>query len=205
MSSFLRHKANVLSYNRLKLYRQQELVQKRKEQIELIKNLSKNNELNTDKVVSQKFNEIIITQHTKNEIPEQNDDILNEKDQETIVPSVPSFIINESNISANSHKVRFSDSELVIYLYIVCYNEEFILPHLLKHYHFVKKIFIYDNGSTDNSLDIIKNDSRCEIINYSSKFNDEINKNIKNNCWKQHRLECDYCIVCDADEFIYLQ
>ena len=31
-----------------------------------------------------------------------------------------------------------------------------------------------------------------------------MNQYIKNNCWKQHRNVCDYAIVCDIDEFLWI-
>lgn len=96
------------------------------------------------------------------------------------------------------------DSKVKIYLYTVCYNEEFIIPHFLKHYDYVDKIFIYDNCSNDNSVKLLKMDPRCEIIKFSSNFDDTINQYIKNNCWKQHRNLCDYAIVCDIDEFLWI-
>ena len=92
---------------------------------------------------------------------------------------------------------------LIIYVYVVCYNEEFIIPYFLKHYDFATKIYIYDNCSTDNSVEILRQDPRCEIIYFNSKFDDTINQTIKNNCWKKHRNKCDYCIVCDMDEFMW--
>lgn len=115
------------------------------------------------------------------------------------IPIKPEFPNNNFN---NSCSQELGDN-LIIYLFIVCYNESFILPHILKHYDYVTKIFIYDNCSSDNSVDIALKDSRCEIIYYSSKFCDETNQDIKNNCWKQYRNNCHYCIVCDADEFLY--
>jgi len=115
------------------------------------------------------------------------------------IPIRPEFPL----ISNNNTNYSCFNNDVVIFLFIVCYNESFILPHLLKHYYYVTKIFIYDNCSCDNSIDIVLKDSRCEIFYYSSKFCDETNQYIKNNCWKQYREKCDYCIVCDADEFLY--
>jgi len=112
----------------------------------------------------------------------------------------PSYSINEINEFYNK---RLNDDKLIIYLFIISYNESFILPHLLKHYHYVTKIFIYDNCSSDNTVDIALEDPRCEIIYFGSKFTDDINQKIKNNCWKKYRSECDYCIVCDSDEFLF--
>ena len=120
-------------------------------------------------------------------------------DSKNSIPIRPEFPNNNFNYS---YEQELGDN-LIIYLFIVCYNESFILPHILKHYDYVTKIFIYDNCSSDNSVDIALKDSRCEIIYYSSKFCDKTNQDIKNNCWKQYRKSCHYCIVCDADEFLY--
>ena len=41
-------------------------------------------------------------------------------------------------------------------VYSICYNEEYMLPFFLQHYSFAD-IVVYDNESTDNSLEIMKN------------------------------------------------
>jgi len=115
-----------------------------------------------------------------------------------------SDLLYEDNYNMCVYKNRrLNDTDLIIYIYVVCYNEEFIIPHFLKHYHYATKIFIYDNCSTDNTIFIASNDPRCEIIHFSSMFNDTVNQQIKNNCWKYHRDQCDYAIVCDMDEFLW--
>ena len=51
-----------------------------------------------------------------------------------------------------------------IHLYSVCYNEEIILPYYLNHYSkFVDKITVYDNFSTDSSVEILKQNN-VEVI-----------------------------------------
>jgi len=88
-------------------------------------------------------------------------------------------------------------------LYSICYNEELILPYFIKHYStFVSNITIYDNYSTDNSNNILK-ESNCNVIKYDSnnQIRDDIYLNIKNNCWKDSKA--DFVIVCDTDEFLY--
>lgn len=37
------------------------------------------------------------------------------------------------------------------------------------------------------------------------EINDYIYQDIKNNCWKQSRGRADYVIVCDIDEFLYIE
>jgi len=90
----------------------------------------------------------------------------------------------------------------IIDVFAICYNEELILPYFIKHYQGINaKITVYDNGSTDNSIDILKS-AGCEIIPYDTagQIRDDIYAEIKNNCWKKSRA--DWVIVCDMDEFL---
>lgn len=94
----------------------------------------------------------------------------------------------------------------IIHAYFLCYNEEYILPHLLNYYSkFCEKIVIMDNQSTDRSLEIIKNYENVSVFQYDSngELRDDFYLKLKNNLWKQSRGKADYVIVGDADEFIY--
>ena len=89
------------------------------------------------------------------------------------IPVQPKFSnYNNINYQQFMDKRMQIRSELVIYVYVVCYNEEFMLPFFLKHYEYATKIFIYDNCSNDNTIDIINKSNKCEVIMYSSDFND---------------------------------
>ena len=93
-----------------------------------------------------------------------------------------------------------------IQAYVICKNEELIMPHLLNYYSkFCYKITFFDNESTDNTVDIIKNFKGCEteVISYSTngEIRDDVYIQIKNNCWKDS--DADYVIVIDSDEFLY--
>lgn len=86
------------------------------------------------------------------------------------------------------------------------YNEEYMLPFMIKHYlrclkgHSVK-FNIYDNGSTDDTVKIAKK-YECYIGVYETggKINDNLLKEFKNNIWK--KSIADFVIIIDCDEFI---
>lgn len=94
----------------------------------------------------------------------------------------------------------------IVHAYFLCFNEEYILPHLLRHYSsFCEKIYILDNQSTDNSVMIINSFPNTEIITWESnnEVRDDLYLNLKNNVWKKSIGISDYVIVGDADEFLY--
>lgn len=93
-----------------------------------------------------------------------------------------------------------------IHAYFVSYNEEKILPHLLKYYSsFCDKINIIDNCSNDRTVEIIRNFGNVNLLTYDSndEIRDDLLLRVKNNCWKLSRGSADYVIVADCDEFLY--
>ena len=94
---------------------------------------------------------------------------------------------------------------MIIHVYTLCYNEEIILPFFLRHYDFADRIFVYDNYSTDKSIEICNANPKVEVRQYDSggEIRDDLYLKIKNNAWKQSRGIADYVIVVDIDEFLY--
>jgi hypothetical protein len=96
---------------------------------------------------------------------------------------------------------------MIIHAHILAFNEEKILPFTLDYYSsFCKKIFIYDNMSTDSSDDIYEQYPNVIVKKWNS--NNEINElnyiEIKNTAYKISRVDkADWVIVCDCDEFLY--
>jgi glycosyltransferase involved in cell wall biosynthesis len=100
-----------------------------------------------------------------------------------------------------------STTNPTIEVFAICYNEEKIMPFFLNYYSgFCSKITIFDNYSTDGTIEIIKKFAETfpiDLIMYDTNntLNDSVYLEIKNNCWK--KSEADYVIVVDSDEFIY--
>ena len=90
-------------------------------------------------------------------------------------------------------------------VFLLCYNESLMIRHTLNHYlKFCHELTIIDNQSSDNSLNIIREEYPSVIIetfNTSGFSREDIQTDIKNICWKNS--QADYVIVCDMDEFLY--
>ena len=94
-----------------------------------------------------------------------------------------------------------------IHLIAPCFNEERLLPYFLKYYgQFCDLITIYDDNSTDKSVEIIKSFPKTEVIQQNTglvgKFDDTNVLRIKNEKYKVDR-EYDWVIIVDIDEFLY--
>jgi glycosyltransferase involved in cell wall biosynthesis len=86
----------------------------------------------------------------------------------------------------------------IVHAFFLCFNEEEILPHLIKYYStFCEKITIVDNGSTDNSILVAKSFNNVEVVNFetNNQFNDGIHVLVKNQVWKNYILyRMDYIL-----------
>lgn len=87
----------------------------------------------------------------------------------------------------------------------ICFNESFMLPYFIRHYkRFSKKIIVYDNCSTDQSVQIMKeNGVHVESFGSNQQTRDDIMLNIKNHAWKILKGKADWAIVVDIDEFVH--
>ncbi len=91
-----------------------------------------------------------------------------------------------------------------IHAYIIAYNEEKMIRHTLSHYAFIcEKVFLYDNHSTDRTVEIAREHPFVEVRQFDSgnKIDERAYQEVKNNCWKGSKA--DYVIVCDMDELLW--
>ena len=89
-----------------------------------------------------------------------------------------------------------------IWVYALCYNESHFVGNFLTAYKEAERIVVYDNYSTDNSVDLLQKDHRVEIRYNDSggEIRDDIYLSIKNNCWKEARGKADWVVIVDFDE-----
>jgi len=100
-------------------------------------------------------------------------------------------------------EVSMTDS-LKVHLYCLCWNDARMLPFFFRHYdQFVDRYFIFDNGSTDNSLSLLQQHGRVEISHFDvtgDSFVDE-ERRLGDTIWKGSTA--DWVIVTDIDEHTY--
>ncbi|MEK6884573.1 MAG: glycosyltransferase family 2 protein, partial [Nanoarchaeota archaeon] len=92
----------------------------------------------------------------------------------------------------------------MITIYTLTFNEEILMQFMIDHYksRFPNcKIIVYDNSSTDNTVQICK-DNNCEVRTYDSggTLNDRLHMDLKNSIWKD--AETDWVLVSDLDELL---
>lgn|GEM_PF-1138800 len=101
-----------------------------------------------------------------------------------------------------------------VHAYIISFNEQRIIKHTLDFYSsFCSKIFLFDNGSTDDTLSIAKEFEKVKIIHFDTygKMDDRMHVHIKTSAYKDYSRKggqyteenADWIICVDADEFIY--
>lgn len=86
--------------------------------------------------------------------------------------------------------------------FIMCHNEERLLPYTLRHYLSFSEVTILENNSTDRSVEIAKEmGAKVWDIHCNDVLDDDFHVSVKDNCWKVS--DADWVIVVDADELVY--
>lgn len=94
---------------------------------------------------------------------------------------------------------------MIIHVYVVAYNEEFLMPFFMRHYkQFSNQITVFDNESTDKTAEMAKAEGAVVVpFSTNDTFMDSANIKIKNEEYKKSRGIADWVIVVDTDEFVY--
>ena len=94
--------------------------------------------------------------------------------------------------------------------YTLMYNESEIIPYVVDYWIHLHsqldefKVVVYDNNSTDNSVELLSKYPWIEIRHFQSDgHNDVIHQQLKQDCWKESKGRADWCCVCDFDEILW--
>lgn len=95
-----------------------------------------------------------------------------------------------------------------VHLYTVCWNERDMLGFFFRHYDpWVDRYVIYDDGSTDGSLDLLRKHDRVEIRPFrrvDARSFVLSHKEMHNEAWKESRGSADWVVVTAIDEHLEL-
>jgi len=95
------------------------------------------------------------------------------------------------------------------HLYTLCWNEADMLEFFFRHYDaWVDRYYIYDDGSTDRSIEILNAHPRVELRRWHRKFPDSYlisQVDWLNEVWKESRDCADWVITVDIDEHLFVQ
>ncbi|MBN9604526.1 MAG: glycosyltransferase family 2 protein [Afipia felis] len=97
---------------------------------------------------------------------------------------------------------------MTVYLYTRCWNDGHMLPFFFRHYDsWVDRYFVYDDGSTDDSIALLQAHPRVEVRPQPGLSDPESRiesqRRLQNEIWKDARGKADWVVVTDLDEHLY--
>ncbi len=96
----------------------------------------------------------------------------------------------------------FTEDDVKLDVHVCTHNEELMLPHFLNHYsQYTDRIFIHDQHSTDNTINIATKYG-CIINTWGSSYINDIDLLDQKHKAYYSSTTCDYVVIVDCDEFI---
>ena len=89
---------------------------------------------------------------------------------------------------------------------VLCFNEMDILPFVKQYWEKleVDKVIVFDNGSTDGSIEFLQSLPYVEVRHFDSVGQDDvIQKTVKEQAYMELKDQYDICIISDMDECFY--
>jgi hypothetical protein len=97
---------------------------------------------------------------------------------------------------------------MITHLYTLCWNEADILGFFFRHYDpWIDHYIVFDDGSTDQSLEMLTNHPRVELRKFEREVPDSFvlsQQQRQNQVWKESRGQCDWVIITAIDEHLWL-
>lgn len=95
-----------------------------------------------------------------------------------------------------------------VHLYALCWNEADMLEFFFRNYDpWVDRYFIFDDGSTDDSIEILEKHPKVELRqwNRSKPHSFHLSQlDWLNQVWKQSRGKADWIVIVDIDEHLFV-
>lgn len=90
---------------------------------------------------------------------------------------------------------------------VLCKNEEDIIPYVIPYWRRIAdKVVVFDNFSTDKSVELLSQHDWIEIRYFESDGqNDAIQKTIKEQAYLEYKDKYDIIIITDMDELFYFK
>jgi hypothetical protein len=96
-----------------------------------------------------------------------------------------------------------------IHLYTLCWNEADKLGFFFRNYdQWVDRYIVFDDGSTDSSIEILKAHPKVELRKWHRKYPDSYLMSQLvwlNEVWKESRGSADWAVIVDIDEHLLVQ
>jgi glycosyltransferase involved in cell wall biosynthesis len=96
---------------------------------------------------------------------------------------------------------------MAVHLYAICWNEGVMMAFFLRHYEsFVDRFVIFDDGSTDGTLEILRAHPKVELRRASRRVRNSLVLSmlaIYQQAWKESRGKADWVIITNIDEHLY--
>jgi hypothetical protein len=94
-----------------------------------------------------------------------------------------------------------------IHYYGPMWNEELILPFVLRHYEpWVERFVFFDSASDDGSVDLLRRHPKVEVRPFVWSHPDSLVLSVtrlQDECWKESRGAADWVVVAETDELLY--
>lgn len=94
-----------------------------------------------------------------------------------------------------------------VHLYAACWNEADNIDFFFRHYDpWIERYFVFDDGSTDGSRELLSSHPRVELHELVRTHPDSLILSLRdlyNNAWKRSRGRADWVVVVNLDEHLY--